>query len=174
MLFLDASPIDDWRMSRDGYLVADVRIARAGVYQYQGAEVGRPDLGTVNVYRPPASVFDARAMRSFALKPITLDHPAAGVSAATWRQHAIGMLGEEIRRDGIFMRGIAIIPDAAAIETIKAGKRELSGGYHSSLTFGDTTTPEGETAQATMGAIVGNHVAVVVAGRAGPHCRIGG
>ncbi|MBO0903807.1 DUF2213 domain-containing protein [Jiella sonneratiae] len=173
MLFLDAAPIDDWRISRDGYLVADVRIARAGIYQYAGRELGRADLGMVNVYRPPAAVFDARAMRSFALRPVTMDHPATGVSAATWRQHAIGTLGEEIRRDGIFLRGTAIIHDGAAIETIRAGKRELSAGYVSSLTWQDTATPEGERAQAVMGGITGNHVAVVERGRAGAQCRIG-
>lgn len=173
MLFLDAAPIDDWRVSRDGYLVADVRIARSGVYQYAGHEIGRADLGMVNVYRPPAAVFDAKAMRSFALRPITLDHPREGVSAATWRQHAIGTIGEEIRRDGIFLRGTAIVHDGAAIETIKAGTRELSAGYQSSLSWQDTMTPEGERALAVMGGITGNHVAVVSRGRAGSHCRIG-
>ncbi|WAP69313.1 DUF2213 domain-containing protein [Jiella pelagia] len=173
MLFLDAAPIDDWRISRDGYLVADVRIARAGVYQYAGHEVGRADLPVVNVYRPPAAVFDAKAMRSFALRPVTMEHPAEGVSAASWRQHAVGMLGEEIRRDGEFLRGTAIIQDGAAIETVRAGKRELSAGYTSSLTFTDAVTPSGERAHATMTGIIGNHVAIVERGRAGPRCRIG-
>lgn len=174
MLFMDAASLDDWRVSRDGYLVADVKVARQGVYQYAGHEIGRPDLAMVNVYRPPAEVFDARAMRSFALRPATVGHPPEGVSAATWRHHAVGHLGEEIRRDGDFMRATLIISDGAAIDTIKSGTRELSAGYLSSLTWQDTTTPEGEIAQAVMGGIRGNHVGIVAKGRAGPHCRIGG
>src|SRR5690606_35377481 len=107
-------------------------------------ELDRSDLTLVGVYRPGAEVFSAAAVRSFAGRPVTLGHPADLVSADTWRQHAIGHMGEEILRDGDFVRGTVIVQDAAAIELIKAGTRELSAGYNCEIQWQDGRSADGQ------------------------------
>lgn len=173
MLLADASlSLTDRKRSRDGYLVARAKFARAGVYRYSGQELGRPDLDVVRVYRPVTEVFSARAMRSFALVPITNDHPPYSVDSATWRRHAIGEVGAEIGRDGDFVTALLTIRDAEAIRAIEDGKSGLSAGYTTDLEWIDGVAPDGTPYQAIQRHISGNHIAVVFMGRAGIHCRI--
>lgn len=172
-LATDAVALSGARMTRDGYLVADARIARVGVYQYAGAELGRPDLPVVNVYRSEDVVFSKQAMASFANRPMTLDHPPENVTADNWKQYATGYTASEVARDGEFVRVPLIVTDAAAIAAIQAGKQELSCGYSCSIEFKDGVAPDGTAYQAVMTAIDGNHVASVDRGRAGSLCRIG-
>jgi hypothetical protein len=173
MDFNDAVTLCDTRTTADGYLVADVRIARAGIQIYGGKEVGRPDMETVRVYRPEAEVFNKDAMASFAYRPVTNDHPAEAVKAENWKKHAVGNLSGDVARDGEFLRVPMIVMDAAAIADWKTGKREVSCGYTCDLKFEPGTTPSGEAYDAVQTAIRGNHLAIVRAGRAGSECRIG-
>lgn len=173
MLFADAlASLEDFRITANGFLVADVRFARTGIQSYGGAELDRQDLAIVDVLRPIAEVFNANAMRSFAGCPLTMGHPADAVSAATWRQHSVGRMGEEITRDGDFVRGKLIVQDATAIEMIRGGTRELSAGYTCELEWDTGSTAAGQAYQAVQRSIRGNHVAVVARGRAGAACRI--
>lgn len=173
MFFTDAaSELDEHRLTRDGFLSASILFARSGIYQYTGHELGRPDLGAVNVFRPDTAVFDAKAMRSFAGKPVTVDHPSEDVTAANWRQHAVGHIDREIRREGNYLRANIIVQDAQAIDAIKQGRRELSAGYKSNIQWVEGTV-EGQHFDAVMSDIVGNHLALVHLGRAGHQCRIG-
>lgn len=173
MFFTDAaSELDGYRLTRDGFLLASILFARSGIYQYAGRELGRPDLGTVHVFRPDAAVFDANAMRSFAGKPVTVDHPVEDVNASNWRQHAVGHIDREIRREGNFLRANILVQDAQAIEAIKQGRRELSAGYKSNIQWSEGTF-EGRRFDAVMSEISGNHLALVHLGRAGHQCRIG-
>jgi len=57
MHLTDTVEIAGVRRTRDGYLVADARVARAGIQIYAGREVGRPDLDEVRVWRPEDEVF---------------------------------------------------------------------------------------------------------------------
>jgi len=173
MLFADTLEITGTRRSKDGYLVADCRAARSGIQQYAGAEVGRPDLQTVHVYRPPEEVFKADSLASYGHKPVTLDHPMEGVTADNWKQIAVGNVGGDVVRDGGFVRVPLIVMDAQAIAAVENGKRELSMGYECRLEFVDGVTPEGESYQAVQRDIRINHAAIVERGRAGPQCRIG-
>lgn len=173
MLFSDALEVTGTRRSKDGYLIADVRAARTGIQRYAGHEVGRPDMETVNVYRPPEEVFKTDSLASYAFKPVTVDHPMDGVSADNWRQLAVGNVGGDVVRDGGFVRVPLVVMDATAIKTIEDGKRELSMGYECRLEFVDGVTPEGEAYQAVQRDIRINHAAIVDRGRAGPQCRIG-
>lgn len=174
MLFADtATTLESYRITASGFLVADVRFARTGIQSYAGAEIDRSDLTLVDVYRPPAEVFSANAMRSFAGSPLTMGHPADAVSASTWRQHSIGRLGEEIIRDGDFVRATLIVQDAAAIDMIRGGTRELSAGYNCDVQWDAGKTADGHSYHAVQRLIRGNHVAVVDKARAGSACRIG-
>ncbi|MEH6676142.1 DUF2213 domain-containing protein [Phenylobacterium sp.] len=173
MQFTDAAPIAGVRLTRDGYAVAEVRAARTGIQQYAGREVGRPDLAVVNVYRPPESVFSADSMASYGFKPVTINHPAQGVTADSWKDLAVGVVGGEVVRDGGFVKVPLALMDAAAIKAVQDGTREISMGYVCDLAFEDGVTPEGEPYQAIQKDIRINHLALVPKGRAGPHCRVG-
>lgn len=173
MLFTDTAPVAGVRLTRDGYAVAEVRAARTGIQQYAGSEVGRPDLAVVNVYRPPESVFSADSLASYGFKPVTINHPAQGVTADTWKDLAVGIVGGDVVRDGGFVKVPLALMDAAAIKAVQDGTREISMGYVCDLAFEDGMTPEGEPYQAIQRDIRINHLALVPKGRAGPHCRVG-
>lgn len=172
-IFTDAAEVSGTRRTKDGYLVADVRVARTGTQKYAGYEVGRPDLQTVNVYRPPEEVFKSDSLMSYGHKPVTMGHPYDGVSADNWRQVAIGNVGGDVVRDGGYVRVPLVVMDTEAITAIESGTREISMGYDVRLEFKDGVTPEGEAYQAIQRDIRINHAAIVERGRAGPACRIG-
>jgi hypothetical protein len=178
MLFAaDKLTLDKPRRTNDGYLVVRAKAARTGVYQYAGSEVdpknehGLRDQATVNVLRDEATVFDKKALHSFIGKPITNDHPHEPVTADNWRDHATGVVMGAVR-DGEYVAFDLLLTDAATINDVEAGKRELSNGYGVDLEFGDFAAVDGTACQARQAAIRGNHVAVVDAGRAGSECRI--
>lgn len=173
MHFTDAVTIAGTRLREDGYLVVDARVARTGIQQYLGSEVGRPDLEVVTVYRPESEVFKADSMASFAHRPITDDHPDEAVTADNWKDYSVGQTGEEIKRDGDFLRVPMMVADGAAIKKVQADKRELSAGYTCELKWEPGKTQDGIAYDAIQTNIRANHVAIVARGRAGKDCRIG-
>ncbi len=173
MKFTDLAPIAGTRRTADGYLVADVRTARTGIQLYEGHEVGNPDMQVVKVYRPEDQVFDKASLGSYAHKPVTNDHPDEAVTADNWKALSVGSIGDEVARDGEFVRIPLIVMDAAAIKAIDEGKRELSAGYTCDLAWEPGTTPAGEKYDAIQKDIRINHVAIVQRGRAGSEARIG-
>ena len=179
MLFTDVAPLSGVRITRDGYAVAEVRAARTGIQQYAGREVdpanefGLRDQAIVNVYRPPETVFSADSLASYGFKPVTVGHPAKGVTADSWKDLAVGIVGGDVVRDGGFVKVPLALMDAAAIKSVQDGLREISMGYVCDLAFEDGKTPEGEAYQAVQRDIRINHLALVPKGRAGPHCRVG-
>lgn len=173
VLMLDRAEIAGTRKTKDGYLVADVRAARSGVQQYRGAEVGRPELDVVNVWRPDDEVFKKDSLSSYAFKPVTVGHPTEMVTADNWKKLSVGNVGGDVARDGGFVRVPLVLMDAEAIQSVEGGLRELSMGYDVRLEFVDGVTPEGEPYQAIQRDIRINHAALVERGRAGPACRIG-
>lgn len=175
MKFTDTVLVAGTRLTSDGYLIAEVRCARAGnVQTYLGSEVGLSDRATVGVYRPESAVFDKASLATFAGKPVTMGHPAEPVTAENWRQHAVGDVGGEIVRDGDFVRVPMKLMDAAAIKAVQDGTREISMGYSTEIEIGDGVAPDGTPYQAKqIGPIRINHLAIVPKGRAGSECRIG-
>lgn len=171
--FVDNVEIRDARLRDDGYLVVDARVARTGVQDYLGSEVGRADLAQVSVYRSEDEVFSDEAMASFAHRPVTDDHPTERVTADNWKQFAIGQTADEIARDKKFLRVPLMVADAAVIDKIQYGKRELSAGYSCELKFEPGVTEDGQKYDAIQTNIRANHVAIVDRGRAGKECRIG-
>lgn len=170
----DRAPLTRTRKLADGRLAAVARFSRSGVYQYTGAELGRPDLGTVNVYRPESEVFDEAAMASFAHKAITLDHPGEAVTAANWRSTSRGWTEGKVARDGQFVEIPLMLADAEAVTAYESGRAtELSAGYSCELIWGDGIAPDGTRYAAKQQRLRGNHIALVARGRAGPACSIG-
>ncbi|RVH91728.1 DUF2213 domain-containing protein [Sinorhizobium medicae] len=173
MKFADLAPIAGTRRTANGYLVADVRTARTGIQFYAGHEVGRPEMQVVTVYRPEEQVFDKASLGSYAHKPVTNDHPDEAVTADNWKALSVGQIGDEVARDGEFVRVPLIVMDGATISEIEGGKRELSAGYTCDLAWEPGTTPAGEKYDAIQKDIRINHVAIVQRGRAGSEARIG-
>jgi hypothetical protein len=173
MHLTDTVTLDGTRETADGYLLSTARVARTGIQLYSGADMGKPALDKVRVYRSEDEVFKADAMASFTTMPLTVDHPAEMVNAKNWKRFAVGFTGEEVARDGGFLRVPLALKDQDAIDAVKAGKRELSCGYTCDIDWTPGRTPQGEAYDAVQRNIRGNHLAIVSAGRAGPDCRIG-
>jgi len=170
---VDRMEFGDRQTTADGYLATTGKISRSGILQYAGHELGKPEISVINVYRDEADVFDEDAVRSFAYKPITDDHPPVSVTSKNWRDYSRGQLGGKAMRDGETLDFPMVIMDQALIDKIAAGKVELSAGYSADITFGDGIAPDGTPYQAKMSSIRGNHVALVARGRSGASVRIG-
>ncbi len=173
MFLTDRVSVGAVRRTGDGYLVADAKVARTGIQQYLGSEVGRPDVPIVRVYRPPEEVFSRDAMHSYAHRPITVEHPSKMVDASTWKGVAAGQTGEDVVRDGECVRVPLLLMDAAAIKAYESGKRELSMGYSAEIVFEDGVTPDGQPYDAVQKQLRMNHLALVDRARGGAELRIG-
>lgn len=170
----DRLTIDNKRRTGDGFLVVNARVARAGnVQAYTGAEVGKPEMATVRVYRPADEVFSKDTMASFAHRPVTLGHPSAAVTSTNWKDVAKGWSEGEVARDGEFVRVSMLLADDATIGEIDAGTRELSMGYDCTLDWTAGVSPSGEAYDAIQRGIRSNHIAVVPKARGGSELRIG-
>lgn len=145
----------------------DAFLTRTGVFVYRNAD------GTERrEYRPPEEVFHADALDSFAMVPVTDDHPSEMVTAANARTYAVGWTGETVRQDGNHVAASMVLFDGTTVSKADAGKREVSCGYTCELEETPGVTPDGEHYDAIQREIRGNHVALVDAGRAGPSARI--
>lgn len=173
MFLTDRVSVGKVRRTGDGYLVADAKVARTGIQQYLGSELGRPDMPIVRVYRPPEEVFSRDAMHSYAHRPVTVDHPAKMVDATTWKGVSAGHTADDVVRDGECVRVPLVLMDAAAIKAYEAGKRELSMGYTAEIVFQDGTTPDGQEYDAVQTQLRMNHLALVDRARGGTELRIG-
>lgn len=176
MQFTDTVVLDGLRKTRDGYLVAEAKIARTGIQTYLATEVGLTDRKpgeVIRVYRPEAEVFAKDALASLAFRPMTVDHPAEMVTADNWKKHAVGLTGGDVARDGDFIRVPLTLMDSSAIADFEAGRRELSVGYTCDLIMESGQTPTGEAYDAVQKSIRGNHVALCRTARGGPELRLG-
>lgn len=159
----------------EGFLICTgVPIARTGEYEYFASEGMSPGIkpdasGRIISRREPADVFAPAALASFEGKPVTLGHPDVDeVTPDDWRQYAVGHVTNVRRGEGDDADKVIadlVISDAAAIDAINCGLREVSCGY-------DVTVEQVEPGVERQTHIRGNHVALVDAGRAGPECAI--
>jgi hypothetical protein len=173
MQFTDAVAVAGTRRLADGYLVAEAKCVRTGIQLYSGAEVGKPDMPVVRVYRDAAEVFADASLQSFSHAPITMDHPAEPVTAESWKDLARGEVSTAAKKDGDWVMLPLILKDAAAIQSVIDGKRELSAGYTCELEFTPGVTADGAAYDAVQKNIKINHLALVDRARAGSQARIG-
>jgi HK97 family phage prohead protease len=172
----DAMVLDEKsvRRTNDGYLTCMARVARTGIQEYKGVELGRPDMPTVRVYRPEGEVFGDAACRSFAYRPVTYNHPRMPVNAGNWKKLAVGQTGGDVVRDGQYVRVPLVLMDGDTIALVESGEaKELSMGYSTDLKWEAGVTADGKPYDAIQTAIRGNHLAVVAAARGGSELRIG-
>lgn len=161
------------RYTTDGYVTANVRAARVGIQVYRGSELGRPDLETVRVYRSEDEVFSKDSLSTYAHRPLTNDHPPEPVHAENWKKFSVGMVGDEVARDGDFVRVPMVLMDKTAIKDFEAGKKQLSLGYTTELKWEPGVTKDGQQYDALQTKIRANHLAMVTAARGGPMLKIG-
>lgn len=173
MQFTDAVTVSGTRRTADGYLIAEAKSVRTGIQLYSGDEVGKPEMPIVRVYRPADQVFADASLQSFTHAPVTMNHPDEAVTAANWKDLAIGEVSTAAKKDGEWVHLPLILKDAKAIAEVEEGKRELSAGYTCELVWGDGVTPDGQEFDATQTNIKINHLAVVTRARAGSQARIG-
>lgn len=164
--FDKASPLSKPVRLPNGFVRAEGYLTRSGIFVY------RDGLGnTVRELRPPEEVMHPEALASFALVPVTNDHPSEMLTADNAKQYAVGSVSESVVPEGDKVRASLMITDAAAIEALDAGKSELSCGYTADVEFSPGVW-NGQPYDAVQRNIRGNHVALVDAGRAGPACAI--
>lgn len=166
----------------EGYLIVPANIARPGIQMYRAGELKNNDgtiLGNldpeaiVNVYRPPEEVFNIEAVNSFKNIAVTNNHPPVFLNSKNHKKYSIGtVLSDVTITDGKFVGGTLKITDADTIAEINGGKVDVSAGYDSVVTLEEGETPSGKKYQAVQRNIRGNHVAVVLRGRAGSEIKI--
>lgn len=150
----------------NGWLRVDGYIARSGLLEYRRAD------GTMQVeYRPNEEAFREDVLQSFDAVPLTDNHPAGGfLDATNTKAHQVGTV-QRPTQDGNKVKASILVTDASVIQSMEAGKTELSCGYLCDL----DETPgefEGKRYDAIQRNVRGNHVALVSAGRAGPEVRV--
>lgn len=170
------------RITPEGYFVADALVGRANnIQEYRAAELGdafadRDPNSIVRVFRPETEVFAVDSVRSASRLPITLDHPVqAGrgvmVDAKNWREFAKGETGEQIMRDGEFIRVPIRVTDAAAVDSVRSDRQEFSLGYSAEIRV-QPGVFDGQAYDAVLSNIRYNHLAACRAARGGPELRI--
>jgi uncharacterized protein len=152
----------------NGWLRVDAHIAKTGVQEYQDANGGKRVE-----YRDASQVFDPKALSSFAMVPITNDHPPSGMlDASNAKEYAVGSLGENVVRDGDHVRASMLIHDAQTIADVLSGKNQVSCGYMADVEEEPGKSSDGTPYTHKQMNIRGNHVAIVRQGRAGPSVRM--
>lgn len=167
----------DTKLSPEGFLKVRARISRLGIYEYFAGELGQvfSDLSPgaiVRVFRSEDEVFRPSSMQSFAGKPVTNGHPWQGVNAENVSEVQVGFSGETFARDGDYVAGFLTIQEAGAVGRVLRGERELSAAYACGIER-QSGEFRGEAYDAVCSNIVGNHIALVDAGRCGVACRVG-
>lgn len=146
----------------EGYLIChDVPINRIGDQEYQARDLqldGDPDR-LVIVHRYPEDVFSEAAIASFEGKDVTQGHPPENLGPENQAAYSKGHI-ENVRRVGDNTVADLYIKDAGLANDVENGVvREVSCGYLCNY------EPDGNGYKQTN--IRGNHVAVVLRGRAG-------
>ena len=158
---------------KDGRLhVAVTPISKANVCPYMGKEIpGWDSLGldpnkVYNMYRDPAELEKGAA--SFNNLPLLKKHIQVSADAPM-KDDVVGSIGSDVHFDAPYLKASLCVWDSEAIALIDAQELdELSSAYHYTPVMEPGTTPEGEAYDGRMTNILGNHLALVEVGRAGP------
>lgn len=162
----------------EGYLVCvGVPIARTGTQLYGEKELNRPgeDVvikgdanGIVRVHRSEEEVFRPETIASAEGKSITIEHPPEFVTPENHKFYEVGHMQNVRRGEGIeddLLVADWVIKDPIAIKYANEDRPEVSAGY-------DAGYRQEEDGEASQHAIVINHGAMVMRGRAGPRVAI--
>lgn len=157
---IDRSTVDP----ETGFLVVDGTASRVGVLEYGKAD-GAPQDPWFELV-PLSTLSNQTLLDSMAGLPITLGHPDELLTSANTDGIAKGAV-VRAWMDGDLQRVRMSIWDAATIQGMRDGTRELSLGYHTRL----NSTPgtfRGKQFHATQDERKTNHLAIIDFARAGP------
>lgn len=157
-----------------GFLTVDAIIARTGVQDYLGFELGEDNEDIIGVYRSEEEVTNPKSIRTFTNIPITNNHPDELVTIDNYNNYAKGSISDVfvVQLNGEkALKTKVTITDKELISSIKGGKKELSTGYTNILVERAGVYKDKEYKYIQTD-IVANHVAVVDAGRCGSVCKL--
>ncbi|WP_249193159.1 DUF2213 domain-containing protein [Burkholderia cenocepacia] len=150
-------------------------ISKAGVNPYWGREIpGWEELGldpdrVYNVFRPPEEL--EKGAPTFNMLPILLVHKHVTAKDPK-NELIIGSTGSNAIFEGEFLDNGLAFWDGEYIEKIESDEqRELSSSYRYKPVI-KSGTYNGAQYDIVMTEIIGNHVALVVEGRAGPEVTV--
>lgn len=160
----DACSLKKAKIDEDGFLHDTAVLTRTGVFKYINSD------GSIRrEYRPPEEVMAPMSLETYRGVPITVGHPANGVSAQNARQVTIGSVLSPGIPDGNNILGDIVIYDPKAL----GDNRELSCGYRLDLEDSPGTDPvSGEPYDYIQRNIRMNHLSVVRSARAGNQARL--
>jgi len=155
-----------------GFMYVDAYLTKSGIFNYYNEEGN-----LIREYRPPEEVFSKESLNSLKLKPITDQHPKEMVSVDNIRDLQVGMIGNDIKKEGLHVKGEIVLTDKDTIETIINRKKyglttELSCGYSCNLEKKDGYHLSEGDYQYIQRDIRYNHCSIVDKGRAGESVRI--
>lgn len=156
-----------------GFLTAPVTLARIGVQEYMGFELGLADraMEKIGVLRSAEEVFNQESIDSFINLVATNNHPKIPVHIGNVKGLQVGQVSSVEKTDETTISGIATITDKNMIKDIQSGKREVSVGYTHDL-LPEVGTFNGEKYEFVQKNIRANHLAIVDAGRCGAACKL--
>lgn len=162
----------------NGFLHVEVsNISKANVCPYYGREIpGASEMGLApdqvyQLYRDPAEL--AKGASTFNNIPLLAEHQPV-LPDSLPEDLIIGSTGTDAEFDGEYLRNSLVVWRQGEQDAIEAErKRELSCGYRYRADMTPGVTPEGLRYDGVMREIMGNHVALVIEGRAGPDVVVG-
>jgi len=146
-------------------LLCEATFARDGVLEY------RSDNGIRRELRLPEE--NQRALVSFGLAPVTIEHPPVLLTEDNSEQYRKGVSLQDIQYGkGGFVKGVVALMDSAAIDYAEnGGGAEISAGYVCDI----DPTPgvwRGQHYDCVQRNLTVNHLALTKRGRAGPDVRL--
>lgn len=166
------------RRDANGFLHVEVsNISKANVCPYYGSEIpGWQEMGLdpdriYQLYRDPEEL--ARAAETFNNIPLLSQHlPVMPDDLPD--DLIIGSTGTDAVFDGLYLRNSLVVWSAEFQDAIEEDRqRELSCGYRYRADMTAGRTEDGLPFDGVMREIMGNHVALVIEGRAGPDVLVG-
>lgn len=157
----------------EGFLVCEaVAITRTGDLLYAPGETPvtpKEGVNYVTISRTAEDIHDEATIASFEGKPVTINHPDDFVTPDNWRELTVGVV-QNVRPgegdDADKLLADLLITDREAISAVKSKRlREVSCGYEAEYV-------EDGPGRGRQENILGNHVALVAAGRCGSECAI--
>jgi hypothetical protein len=159
-------------LTPEGFLLcSEVPVARTGTMIYGPYEtpVAPGQDGLTKIERGEEAVFDPTYMASLEGKPVTDNHPEDDVVPKNVLKHFRGTMMNVRRGAGLqsdLLLADLLIMEESAIKAVQDGKVEVSLGYSADY----EELGQGYGRQLNL---IGNHVALVAAGRCGNRCAIG-
>lgn len=171
-LHIDATKKDFALHPSTGFLIATARATRTGVFEYSDGKGG-----TIRELRSEEEVFHPDSLDSLKFAPITRHHPDVMVTTENVDKFMVGIIGENVHRDGEFVAVPLVIKDKKEIKRIQDARAagqpiELSCGYDAKVVAISGEHHKDGHYDCTQTNIRYNHLSTVDRGRAGKEVKI--